>query len=262
MPAPNAVSRSLRAVAKAALAVGGILAAEIFEAAYRPELPSFADHVLDGTFGDPTAPRLRLAFVGDSTITGPGVEPIDATWPRRVAHHFAADHHVDLVVTAVGGSKAVDVLTTQVPAALEARPDVVVLSVGGNDALRGTPIAGFEARYGIILDRLTAVAPVVACGIGDFGTIPRLPPLARGLARVRSRAVDRAIARAAAGRSDVRKTDSWGARWRPFATDPELWADDLFHASARGHALYAEATIPLIEDLLHLGRPGGGGSSQ
>ncbi len=248
--------RAVRGITKGTLAVGGILAAQLLHAAHRPDLPSYTDQPVAGTFGVAGAPPLRIVFAGDSTVTAPGVEPIDDAWPRRVARHLAADHHVELIVTAAGGSKVRDVLETQLEAIVAACADVVVLSVGGNDALRGTPIARFEETYDEVVAAIAAESSLVACGVGDLGTIPRLPALARGIARVRGRSVDRAIARVVARYPGVLKTNAWGPRWAPFATDRTVWAGDLFHASAAGHGLYADETIPLVECLLNgSGRP-------
>lgn len=235
------------------LTIGGVFAAQMAHAIYRTDLPSFTDQNPSGTFGDPAAPLLRIVFVGDSTITSPGVDPIDASWVRRTAHHYADRYYVEAVSVAQGGAKAEDVRATQVDAALEVEADLALLVVGANDALRMTPISRFEAAYEEIIDRLVEGVPAVgALGIGDLGTIPRLPALARGVARIRSRAVDHAIRRVIARHPTVPVTDAWHPRWTVFGEDLSLWAPDWFHGSGDGHGLYAEATIPLVERALEL----------
>ena len=82
--------------------------------------------------------------------------------------------------------------------------------------------------------------------------MPRLPALARGFARVRSRSIDRAIARVAQRYPRVRKSSAWGPGWEALETDPEMFAPDLFHASAKGHGLFARAAIPVVEELLEI----------
>jgi len=264
------IARPLRSLAKTTLALGGILTAQLLYAIRRTDLPSLEDQPLEGTFGRESSPPFRLAFAGDSTVTAPGVEPPDAAWACRVAAFLAAEYRVELVVTAEGGSRAADVLERQVPRLLEIEPDLVVVSVGGNDALRGTPVRRFEETYDRILDLLAPRSAVIAAAIGDLGTIPRLPAIVRGVARVRGRAIDRAIARSVARHPGVEKTDASGPEWDVFGTDPELWAGDLFHASAAGHALYADGTVPALNRALGRippplpagpDRPSGDGSS-
>ncbi|HZJ48909.1 MAG TPA: SGNH/GDSL hydrolase family protein, partial [Acidimicrobiia bacterium] len=117
--------------------------------------------------------------------------------------------------------------------------------------------------YDEVLRTLTSAFPAVAvCGVGDLGTIPRLPPLARGAARIRARSIDHAVSRVA-HRYDVPKSRAWGPEYDVFESDPTVWAGDLFHASATGHAIYADAAIPLVEEALRRSRlaPSGSGES-
>ena len=102
--------------------------------------------------------------------------------------HLAERFYVNAVSVAVGGSKARDVLESQVDEALEHEPDIAYVVVGSNDALRGTPVARFEEEFDSVVAKLHADVPSVGLsGIGDLGTIPRLPHLARGIARIRFR---------------------------------------------------------------------------
>jgi len=240
----------LWSVVKRPLAVGGVLTAQMAQSIQRPDLESFTDQDPSGIFGDSNLAPLRMIVLGDSTVTAPGVEPLDACWARRTALFFSDRYRVELISFAVGGSKVADVRNEQMHRAIVAGGDVVIVCVGGNDALRATPINRFETAYDEMLGSLVAAFPVVAvCGVGDLGTIPRLPAMARGIARVRARAVDHAIGRVAR-RHDVPKSRAWGAEFEPFESDPAVWAGDLFHASAVGHAMYADAAIPLVEEAL------------
>ncbi len=258
---------SMWKVARDPLTVGGVFTAQMVHAMFRSDLPSFEDQDPSGTFGDPNAPRLRIAFLGDSTVTAPGVDPLDDCWARRTTHHFASRFRVEAISVAKGGAKVEDVRATQVDAAIALEPDLALVGVGGNDALRMTPIGRFEVAYAEIVARLDRAVPAAAVlGIGDLGTIPRLPALARGVARVRSRAVDRAIRRVVARHPTVPVTDAWHPHWDVFGEDLALWAPDHFHGSGAAHALYADATIPLAEKALELSSwnpapTGNGGSS-
>jgi len=226
----------------------------MLQAIQRPDLETFTDQDPTARFGDPDLPPLRIVVLGDSTVTCPGVEPLDACWTRRTAMAFSNRYAVDLVSFAVGGSKIADVRREQMHQAIVTGGDLALVCVGGNDALRGTPVDRFEKAYDEVLQTLTAAFPAVAvCGVGDLGTIPRLPALIRGAVRIRARSIDHAIGRAA-HRYDVAKSRAWGPEYAAFETDPDVWAGDLFHASAAGHAIYADAAIPLVEEALRRGR--------
>lgn len=236
------------------LTAGGILAGQLLHAIRRGDLPYLPDQDPSGVFGDPSSPPLHITILGDSSVTAPGVTPLDACWARRVAAHLADEHHVELIAVARGGSRVDDVLQMQLDEALATEPDLAWVAVGSNDAMRGTPVARFEEQYSQIVSALAAAVPVVGCsGIGDLGTIPRLPALAQGVARVRARSFDHAVARVVAGHDRVRKTMVWGPQWTDFETDIATFADDLFHASAVGHCLFAErGVIPVIDELMAL----------
>ena len=241
-------------VVKGPLAVGGVLGAQLLQAIQRPDLESLTDQHPSGVFGDPSLPPLKIVVLGDSTVTCPGVEPLDACWTRRTAMALSDRYHVELVSVAVGGARISDVRGEQMHRAVLTGGDLAIVCVGGNDALRGTPVDRFENAYDHVLRTLTSAFDAVAvCGVGDLGTIPRLPALVRGVARVRARSIDHAIGRVAS-RHGVPKSRAWGPEYTAFETDPEVWAGDLFHASAVGHAIYADAAIPLVEEALRRSR--------
>ena len=230
----------------------GLLVVQVYRAGHRKDLPSFQNQDPSGSFGDPDGHRLRIVVLGDSSVTAPGVEPLDAAWPRAVARRLADRFHVELVSIAVGGSKTRDVIRDQLPAVAAIEPDIAFVSVGANDALRATPLLRFENEYRQILTGLTEHTPLVAVsGIGDLGSIPRLPALARSIVRIRGRSFDRAIRRAVADHPGVLKTHTWAPGFDEFRTNPDqVFAGDLFHASAYGHGIYTRAAMTAVEELL------------
>jgi lysophospholipase L1-like esterase len=238
-------------LARRPLSAIGVLAAQVAVAAHRPDIPSCENQDPSGVFGDPGAPGLRIVVLGDSSVTSPGVEPLDASWPRLVAEYLASTYRVDLISVAVGGSKTRDVLANQVGVAAALHPDIAIVSVGGNDALRATPVTRFEQEYDQILSILTRDVPhIIVSGVGDLGSIPRMPMLTRSLARIRGRACDRAVRRAVQRYPGVLKTDTWSPGWDEFNTNPGMvFAADQFHASAYGHRIYAGAIMPAIEEV-------------
>lgn len=230
-----------------------ILTGQVLHAAHRQDMPGLADQDPSGVFGDGKAPLLRIVLVGDSSLTSPGVDPPDAAWPRVLARRLTGRYTVELISFASGGSKAGDVLVHQVPRALEVASHLALVSVGANDALRATPLRSYEESMNEILGRLAAHNHGVGVsGIGDLGTVPRLPTLARGIGRIRGRAFDRAVARVAARYPNVVKSATWGPQWRLFEEgDPDhVFAADRFHVAAEGQAVFAAAFQPVVDALL------------
>lgn len=242
---------ALRYLLKPFIAIA-VLMAQLLKAAHRKDLPSLENQDPSGVFGDPNDPHLRLVVIGDSSVTAPGVDPLDASWPRQVALRLSDRFCVELYSVAVGGAKARDVLDTQLDAAIAFHPDMAIISVGANDAMRGTMLPRFEREYDQVLARLTPHVPGIAVsGVGDLGSIPRLPALVRSFIRIRGRSFDKAVRRAVAKYPGVVKTNTWSPGWNEFRTNPdEVFAGDLFHASAYGHRIYTEAAMPAVEILV------------
>ncbi len=230
----------------------GVLVAQLLRAAHREDLPTLQNQDPSGWFGDPGLPPLRLAVLGDSSVTAPGVEPLDDAFVRRLARHLCDRHRVELISVAVGGARVSDVLRDQLEPALALAPDLAIVSVGANDALRATPVARFERDYGAIVSSLVENVPMVGVsGLGDLGMVPRLPTPIRAYVSVRARSFDNAIRRVVASYPGVYKTRTWGEFWTPFATmEEEAFAADMFHASGCGHSLFATSMFPVVDALL------------
>jgi lysophospholipase L1-like esterase len=120
-----------------ALATAGGLLVQVRQATNAP-LPRFEDLDPSGTYGDPAATPVRISVLGDSSMTGPGLELGEQIWVAQLAHMLPWS--VTLTSHAKGGSRVRDVLERQVDRALDQPPDVFVLSVGANDAMHATPL--------------------------------------------------------------------------------------------------------------------------
>lgn len=236
------------------LAASAAIVGPILYAAHRPDLPSYDNYETSGAFGDPGLPGLMVAALGDSSITAPGVTNIEDAWIRRVAWSLTDRYFVHLQSLAVGGSKASDVLRDQLPRALELEPDVAVVSVAANDAIRAVPPARFREEVDEIVGSLTAIgARVVVVGVGDIGSIPRLPRYLRWYLTRRSGQFDRISEQVAARYAGAVKVDVRGDLSDAFWNDRRNFSGDQFHASSYGHEHFAHHVSVALEACLHPG---------
>jgi lysophospholipase L1-like esterase len=210
------------------------------------DLPQYEDLDVTGYYGPDVAGAtpVRVAAVGDSTLTGPGLDHARDTFIARVATGVGVPVH--LTRHAVGGSRIADVLMGQLPAVLDAAPDLVVLSVGANDAVHSTPLAQFERDVRAVVGALDrAGIETLVCGLIDLALIPRIPLALRTMLRRRGEAYERRKARAthpAARAVHVevgrRVNEVFRARGEAFFTP------DRFHPNGHGHGCLAEALAP------------------
>lgn len=231
-----------------ALVTAAGLVAQVRRVANAP-LPRFDDLDPTGRYGGEGGRPVHIAVLGDSSVTGPGLEDPSHSWVAQLADRLPWQVH--LRSHAVGGSRVRDVLLRQAPAAVAERPDLFVVAVGANDALHATPAGRFTRDLEAMLELLRALAPVVTLGIGDLSVIPRLPATLRPLVSLRSAAVDRLHASVVAGRHGVVRvpvSQLSDAHFRRGGRS--LFAPDLFHPNREGHALWARLFEPYVADAL------------
>ncbi len=237
------------------MAGAALIAAEAAYAVLRP-VPLLEQFDPSGEFGDPASPTMRVAVLGDSSVTAPGVAGPHEIWVSLVCSRLAETRHVVLRSFAVGGSMAHNVIASQLDEAIVFNPDLVFVSVGANDVIKGVSSRRFAVNLDHLIGRLAGTgAVVVQSGVGHLGTIPRLhPPLSSMMAR-RAVRFDRIHWRVAAKHGttvvDQRSDDA-----RVWHKDRSLWAEDLVHVSPAGHARWAETTWRTVGPLVGDDEPG------
>jgi acyl-CoA thioesterase-1 len=122
---------------------------------------------------EPAAPVADAApvvvFLGDSLTAGLGLSA-EQSFPSLVADRLARERlPIRAVNAGVSGDTSAGGLR-RLPWLLRQDPDVVVVELGANDALRGQPVAGIEANLRQIVERARAAgASVLLVGL-------QLPP--------------------------------------------------------------------------------------
>lgn len=139
---------------------------------------------------------LELVVVGDSTAAGVGVDRPEDSMPVRLAERIAIDRDRGVRVISYGwaGARATDVVRDQLerarrplrPQLPDSRPplpdaDIVAVSIGANDVIRGTLPRAFRRAMRRLLAMIGESAPaaeVVVIGIPRFrGALPGYEPL-------------------------------------------------------------------------------------
>jgi len=213
-------------------------------------LPTVTGHDPSGVVGDPSRPEVTVLLLGDSTLTGSGLESPDDIWVRQMAERLRDRWRLRLVSVATGGARTVEVLHDQVPRALEVDADLAIVSTGANDVMHVTPLKQVERDLTEIVEQLLTVVPqVILTGVGDLGNVPRVPFPLTLVARSRSRAVDAVHARVASRFDDAEKLPV-GAMNAGFTRSLDLFSADWFHPSRAGHAIWADAATPVVAEAL------------
>jgi len=185
---------------------------------------------------EPPTPVVRVVFLGDSITAGYGLGE-DQAFPALIAAELSRRGIAARIVnagvsgdTTAGGVRRLDWLLRQ-------QPDIVVVGLGGNDALRGLPLSEVEQNLREIVTRsIDAGARVLLAGM-------KVPP---------NYGVDYAT-----GFEQIypRLADAPGVALMPFlldgvAAEPGLNLPDGIHPNAEGQQLLARNVLSHLEPLL------------
>ncbi|HEV8458733.1 MAG TPA: arylesterase [Methylomirabilota bacterium] len=185
----------------------------------------------------PTAAQERVIVAfGDSLTAGLGV-PAEQSYPARLAERLTAEGYAYRVVnagvsgdTTAGGLRRVDW-------ALRLKPEIVILELGANDALRGQDLAAVRANVDQLVARFQAAGTqVLVAGM-------RLPPNYGPRYGGEFQRIFEEVARRR------------GAALMPFFLEgvagvPRLNQADGIHPTAAGYAVVVDRLWPHLRPLL------------
>ncbi|MFC4950830.1 SGNH/GDSL hydrolase family protein [Pseudonocardia sp. GCM10023141] len=187
-----------------------------------------------------------LVTLGDSTPVGLGDPVPGGRWRGFPVLLAQALGPCTLLNPARTGARVAHVRHEQLPLALAAAPDVVVLSVGMNDTLRSDfDPARMLADWFAIVDALRAAgAYVLMLRYHDHTRVFRLPTLLRQALLRRIAALNTVVdtvASAHPGGVGVLDLHTMAGSY-----ERETWAVDRLHPSERGHRLLAAGFAGLL----------------
>lgn len=179
--------------------------------------------------------RVIVAF-GDSLTAGLGVTPEDS-YPARLQARLRSEGYAYRVVNAGASGDTTAGGLRRVDWALKNKPDIVIVALGANDALRGQDLASVRANLDAIVARFQkAGVRVLVAGM-------EVPPNygARYTADFRRLFREVALKR--------------GAAFMPFLLDgvagnPRLTQPDGIHPTAEGYRIVVDHLWPHLEPML------------
>jgi lysophospholipase L1-like esterase len=238
------VFRSLVAIFAA---VAGVFAVEVFMALHGKKEPVFVNPSHSPVHVGDTGPDLIYAVIGDSTGAGRGAPYVDGI-AIGTAKHLADYYRVRMTNFSISGAVAGDVLRDQAAPAAKLHPDLVLLSVGANDATHFTPSSRLMAQLVAIVNLLRAGNPrvkIVVTGCPQMGSVPRFQQPLRWFAWTQTARINCVFLRFAA-QEDVVWAHIADRTGSIFAKDPSLFADDQFHPNDRGYAVW----LPVLDEAI------------
>jgi lysophospholipase L1-like esterase len=190
-------------------------------------------------------PWRRFVVLGDSIAEGIG-DPCpgypDVPWCDRIAAELGRDvPDFAYLNLGVHETQSIDVVATQLPAALDFKPDLALVACGGYDILRVfyDTKAVRQALREIVSALRQAGADVLTVGLFDGSQAPAMPKEFKVVLRSRLHGLS-AMTKAVA--------DEFGALHvsmtaHPASADADVYSEDPRHGSMRGHAISAAEAL-------------------
>jgi len=178
-----------------------------------------------------------ILVLGDSLSAGYGI-PVDQGWVARLQQRLDAEGYGYTVVNAsVSGETTVGALERLPRALARHKPALVVIELGGNDGLRGLPVAELRAN----LEALVSVSR--EAGAGVLLAAVRMPPNYGPQYTEKFYAVYEGVAK------DLR------VPWVPFflegiALREDLFQDDGIHPDLEAQPILLDNVWPVLKPLL------------
>ena len=178
-----------------------------------------------------------ILVLGDSLSAGYGI-PVDQGWVARLQQRLDAEGYGYTVVNAsVSGETTVGALERLPRALARHKPALVVIELGGNDGLRGLPVAELRAN----LEALVSVSR--EAGAGVLLAAVRMPPNYGPQYTEKFYAVYEGVAQ------DLR------VPWVPFflegiALREDLFQDDGIHPDLEAQPILLDNVWPVLKPLL------------
>ena len=194
--------------------------------------------------GDNAKPTIVYLSLGDSTAAGWGAHDVTQTLTFKVAQSLAhRGFRVHVINFAVGGATLRDVIEKQLPKLKTIRPDLVTISVGANDATRGTAKIEYSNDLQTLRNALkhSTARQVLWANTPDMTQTPAPPLMFSQLFGVRARRQNVLLKDLNDPRIDIINLHDDGKL--TYARDHELYASDLFHPSAKGYAVWSELFV-------------------
>lgn len=210
-----------------------------------PKLPDIDQS--DKTFGQ--GPVLRYIAAGDSIGVGEGASELSQTFNYKVAEVLAQTHTVEYKNISVRGYTTSDVLNKQVDDIIAYKPDIVTISMSGNDATHLVSGKKVLENYKTIIGKLEqgTGAKIYISNVPNFNGASALPWFFIDFIEWRSEAQDKTMQLLEDDRTKIVNIHNFGWDKDPYKDRSKTYAADHFHPNDLGYQNWTDAFLAKIK---------------
>lgn len=191
--------------------------------------------------------KLKYLAMGDSTAVGLGASEISNTYTYKIAKTLSTNYEVNYKNIGVVGAKTEDIINNQLEQATDFKPDVVTISIGGNDATHLVSPKKVMENLNSIIERITkeTSAKIYLTDTPNFKWATVLPWFYRKLLETRSQSLNKKIKEIEIKRNDgrVKIVNIHDFGWSSFPDLSKTNAKDNFHPNDLGYQNWTNAFL-------------------
>lgn len=190
--------------------------------------------------------ELRLMVAGDSVALGLGASSVENTFAYKVAEKLGENRRVVYKNIAEEGAQTKDVINKQLSEITAFNPDIVIMTIGGNDVVRLKSEKKTLERYKIIIDEMkdSTNATIYIANIPNFEGIEPLPIWHINLINKRAEEINAGIPSLEEERVKIIDVHE---KWNDIPKVKEALSADRFHANDYGYTFWTDAFLERIE---------------
>lgn len=190
-------------------------------------------------------PHYVYVAMGDSTVEGVGASSSDRTFPAVVRDFIKSEYeNISFYNLGKRGALVKDLLKYQIDETITLRPDLISVSIGANNVMRGGRISTFERDLRLLFEKLTSKtsSKIVINNIPDFSAARKIIKPVRFFYAFRARKFNEVIKKVS-DEYGVVHVDLYNNSRFVFNNYPEFVSSDGLHPSDLGYALWANIII-------------------
>src|SRR4030042_6370297 len=189
--------------------------------------------------------KFTYVAIGDSTVEGVGTSNPKKAFPALIFAAIKQDiKNVQFHNLGKRGAKIYDVVLNQLETAIQLKPDLVTISVGGNDLHNRTNLKQFNKYLCQLIEILTREtnAKVIINNIPDLSCLPKIPFIFRIYSKIQLKRFNQII-QEQENKAQLVFVDLYSQSKLFTRKYPEFISSDGFHPSDAGYALWANTII-------------------
>ena len=183
--------------------------------------------------------KLKYMIIGDSTTAGQGA-PYEKGIAIMTLNHLAKSYSVEMLNTSISGAVTKGLLDDQVKFIQEFKPDILLISVGGNNVTALTSKTKLQNELEAIIEKslsINCTMKIVLTASPDMGSPPRLLQPLRWLTGLYANALNKTFF-AIIEKYNLTLAPIAEKTGPIFRKDHSLFAADKFHPNEAGYAVW------------------------